>query len=284
MTVKDLFEAANRLAKDAGADATPWDARILMAHATGGTGPLALDWKRELAPAVGKRFEELWQRRLAGVPVQHLVGEWDFYGRTFTVDGRGLAPRPETELLVEAALREAPEARRILDAGTGSGILAVTLLAQWREARAVALDSSLEALALARENTLRHGVGDRVALVGSDWLSALSALSPPGFDLAVSNPPYLAFSDRANLSPTVRDHDPSMALFAGSDGLEAIRHLLDALPAHLAPGAPFLFELGYGQAAAVEREIRKRPAWTFVRIEPDLAGIPRVAIVKRSNS
>jgi release factor glutamine methyltransferase len=215
--------------------------------------------------------------------VQHLLGEWDFYGRTFTVDGRALVPRPETEILVSTALAEARQPRWILDAGTGSGILAVTLLKERETARAVALDSSLEALALARENAMRHGLGGRLSLIGSDWLSALSALpalSPGGFDLAVSNPPYLALSDRAGLSPTVRDYDPPRALFAGSDSLEAIRHLLDALPAHLSPGAPFLFEIGFGQGSAVEREIRSRPAWTFVRIQPDLAGIPRVAIAR----
>ncbi|HEV2064526.1 MAG TPA: methyltransferase, partial [Thermoanaerobaculia bacterium] len=151
-------------------------------------------------------------------------------------------------------------------------------------AQAVACDSSFDALALARENARRHGVAGRLDLLGSDWLSALSALSPGGFDLAVSNPPYLALSDRLGLSPTVRDHDPSGALFAGKDGLEAIRHLLDALPGHLLPGAPFLFELGHGQARQVEREIRGRPEWSFSRIEPDLAGIPRVAIARKTPS
>lgn len=278
MTVNDVLEAANTLPGKSGAEATRWDCRILLTHALGGTSPLALDLTRDVAKGAQSRFEALWRRRLTGVPVQHLVGEWDFYGRTFCVDGRALVPRPETELLVEAALAQAPSARRILDAGTGSGILAVTLLAERPAARAVALDSSVEALALARENTRRHGVAGRIDLVGSDWLSALA---PAGFDLAISNPPYLAFSDRPSLSLTVRDHDPSRALFAGEDGLEAIRHLLDALPVHLLPGAPFLFEFGCGQARDVEREIRTRKEWSFVRIEPDLAGIPRVAIARR---
>lgn len=280
MTVREILEAAVRLARKKDAEATPWEARILLAHAIGGgIGPLALDLERDLPDDVCGRFEDLWKRRSTGVPVQHLVREWDFYGRTFIVDGRGLVPRPETEALVGAALREAPGARRVLDAGTGSGILAASFLLERPEAMAVALDSSIEALALARENRRRHGLEGRMLLVASDWLSALA---PRGFDLAFSNPPYLAFSDRPSLSQTVRDHDPSRALFAGESGLAAIQHLLDAVPGHLAPGAPFLFEFGYGQARDVEREIRTRPAWTLVSIEPDLAGIPRVAIVRRS--
>src|SRR5215813_8959380 len=124
MTIGDVLSEAERLARDAGTDATNWDARILLAHAIGGTGPLALDLKRELPEPTRRRFEALWEKRLSGTPVQHLVGEWDFFGRTFTVDGRGLVPRPETEILVEVALRQAPYCREILDAGTGSGILA----------------------------------------------------------------------------------------------------------------------------------------------------------------
>ncbi len=278
MIVQDLLEAANRLAREADAEATPWDARILLAHVIGGSSPLALEGQREVPPEMEKRFGELWKRRLASAPVQHLVGEWDFYGRTFTVDGRGLVPRPETEILVGAALREAPEARRILDAGTGSGILAVTFLLERPESIALALDSSVEALALARENRDRYGLEGRMLLAGSDWLAAIA---PSRFDLAVSNPPYLALSDLPSLSRTVRDHDPSAALFAGEEGLRAIRHLLDVLPEHLAGGAPFLFELGFGQARDVEREIRARPEWRFVSIDPDLAGIPRVAIARR---
>lgn len=282
MTVREVLDAAARLAKEKGAEATPWEARILMAHALGASSPLALDLRQDLPDDGRGCFEELWQRRLTGAPVQHLIGEWDFYGRTFTVDGRGLVPRPETELLVAAAVREAPQARRILDAGTGSGILAATLLLERPQARALALDASLEALALARENRARHGLAGRMLLAGSDWLTAFAPRQ--GFDLAVSNPPYLALSQRESLSLTVRDHDPAGALFAGEDGLSAIRRLLETLPEHLTPGAPFLFELGYGQAQDVEREIQSRPAWVFVSIEPDLAGIPRVAIARKKQS
>ena len=280
MTVRERLLDAESRARHAGSDATGWDARILLAHAAGHGKPLLLDPRGELPGETDARFRELWERRLSGVPVQHLVGEWDFFGRAFLVDSRALVPRPDTELLVETALAEAPEARRVLDLGTGTGILAVTWLLERPKSRTVAVDSSTEALALALANARRHGVTGRLELFAGDWTSALSPSAI--FDLAVSNPPYLALSDRADLSPTVRDHDPSAALFAGEDGLDAIRRLLDHLAAHLAPGSPFLFEIGVGQSSGVAREVAARAAWRLDRIAPDLAGIPRVAVARRT--
>jgi len=279
MTAGEILEAAAELARNSGAEATPWDARILLAHAMGGSSPLSLDPRRQVEPGPQARFDALWERRLEGTPVQHLLGEWDFFGRSFTVDRRALVPRPETEVLVAAALREAPAARRVLDLGTGSGVLAITYLLERPESRAIALDASLEALTLARANAARHGVLERLGLAASDWLAALGTRP---FGLALSNPPYLAFSESASLPRTVREHDPARALFAGEDALAAIRHLLNELPRLLEPGAFFLFEIGYGQSEAVEDEVRARHRWRFQRIEPDLDGIPRVAIARRS--
>ncbi len=280
-SLKDLLDQAASQARSLGADATAWDARLLAAHLLGGHNPLGLDMRSEIDASLGDRFATLWSRRLSGVPVQHLIGEWDFYGRTFRVDARALVPRPETEILVAEALREAPQARRILDAGTGSGIIGVTFLVERPTARCVALDISLDALALARENAARHGVLGRIELVASDWLSALS---PTRFDAVLSNPPYLALGEAPHLPPTVRDHDPRRALFAGEDGLHAIRHLLDTAPPFVEPRGALVFEIGFGQAAAVEAEVRRRPVWEFDRIVPDLEGIPRVALARRRAS
>ena len=158
MIAKDLLDSALSLAQKTGSDATAWDARILMAHVLRQTNPLALDPRGDVDAEATARFGELWARRLVGVPVQHLVGEWDFYGRPFTVDDRALIPRPETESLVEAARKEAAGARRILELGTGSGILAVTLALELPSARITALDISVPALALAHANAARHGV------------------------------------------------------------------------------------------------------------------------------
>ena len=279
MTTGEILERAAREARDRGSEATLWDARILLAHALGHANPLALEPRSPLPDRARGRFEELWGRRLQGVPVQHLVGEWDFFGRPFSVDGRGLIPRPETEVLVLQAIGAAPGTRRILDLGTGSGIIAVTLLQELPEARAIAIDASVDALALARKNAIRHGVLPRLGLVASDWLAALEG---PPFDLVVSNPPYLARSEAGRLSRTVADHDPALALYGGDDGLECIRGLLDAVPAVLPPGAPFLFEIGFGQARDVEREARSRPEWRFEGISVDLSGIPRVTRLRRA--
>ncbi|MGH9368147.1 MAG: peptide chain release factor N(5)-glutamine methyltransferase [Thermoanaerobaculia bacterium] len=281
MTVKDLLDRAASEARSLGADATTWEARLLLAHVLGGRNPLGLDLRAPLEPAPQGRFAQLWSRRLAGVPVQHLIGEWDFYGRPFRVDARALVPRPETEILLGEALREAPEARRILDAGTGCGIIAISYLLERPESTAVALDISVDALALARENAARHGVLGRLELLASDWLTALC---PVPFDALLSNPPYLALGEAPHLPPTVRDHDPRRALFAGEEGLDAIRHLLETAPPFLASEGLLVFEIGFGQAAAVESELRARPAWSFLRIVPDLEGIPRVALARRRSS
>jgi release factor glutamine methyltransferase len=279
VTIREALEKASDRAAKAGADATAWDARLLLAHALGGAPPLGLDPRLALDPVVANRFETLWEKRLMGVPVQHLIGEWDFYGRPFRVDGRALVPRPETEILVEQALREAGAARRVLDAGTGSGIIAITYLLERPEASGVALDISVDALALARQNADRHGVLGRLRLIASDWLSAIA----PGearFDLVLSNPPYLAVGESPNLPPTVRDHDPRRALFAGDDGMVAIRHLLATAPPFLEPGGVLVFEIGFGQAEVVRSEILARPVWRLVRIEPDLEGIPRICVAR----
>jgi release factor glutamine methyltransferase len=278
MNIKELLDRSALEARQRQSDATAWDARLLLAHLLGGRNPLGLDLKAALDPSSEARFQEVWARRLEGVPVQHLVGEWDFYGRPFRVDGRALVPRPETEILLAQALQEAPEALRILDAGTGSGIIAISYLLERPEARAVALDISLDALALTRENAVRHGVLGRLQLLASDWLTAL-AVTP--FDAVLSNPPYLALGEAPHLPKTVRDHDPRRALFSGDDGMQAIRHLLETANQFLAPGGLLVFEIGFGQAPAVERELRQRVEWSFLRIEPDLEGIPRVALARR---
>jgi len=277
MTIKELLDRAALEARETRGDATLWDARLLLAHVLEGRNPLGLDPKASLEPARRERFEAIWRKRLSGVPVQHLIGEWDFFGRTFRVDGRALVPRPETEILLVQALAALPPAGRILDAGTGSGIIAISYLLERPGARAVALDVSIDALALAQENAARHGVLGRLGLLASDWLTALR---PAPFDAILSNPPYLALGEAPHLPKTVREHDPRRALFSGDDGLLAIRHLLDTCSGFLGPGGLLIFEIGFGQAAAVEREVRQRPVWSFARIEPDLQGVPRIALAR----
>jgi release factor glutamine methyltransferase len=253
------------------------DARILLAHVLGRRSPGALDPEGPVAAAEEERFLALWERYRRGEPVQYLIGEWDFFGRTFRVDPRALVPRPETEHVVEEARREAPAPRRILDLGCGSGILAVTLALEFPAAVVVGIDRSLAALALARENVREHGAGRRAALAASDWLAAIG---PGRFDLVVSNPPYVAAQERGALPASVREFEPPEALFSAADGLSDIRHLLAAVPRVLVPGGAFLCEIGFGQKDAVAREAEDA-GWEIRRFAADLAGIPRVCVLRR---
>jgi release factor glutamine methyltransferase len=226
------------------------------------------------------RFSGLWDKRITGVPVQHLIGEWDFYGRPFRVDGRALVPRPETEILLEQALKEAPDARRVLDAGTGSGIIGITYLLEKPQARAVALDISVDALVLARENAARHGVLDRFALVASDWLSA--HWRQRDFDEAIADA-----NEAIRLNPNLAAAYATRGAAHGSkgeDGLGAIRQLLATAAAFMAKDGLLVFEIGFGQAEAVRSEILNRPVWRFLKIEPDLEGIPRICLARLESS
>jgi release factor glutamine methyltransferase len=277
-TIGALLAAARRRLPD-----SAHELRQLLAHALGRRSGLDLLAEEAVSERPQRRFDRGIERLAAGEPLQYILGEWDFYGRTFRVDPRALIPRPETEHVVEQALDAVAAIRsvRALDLGCGSGILAVTLAKELPSCRVVALDASLEALALARENVRAHGVGERVALAASDWLDALA---PARFDLAVGNPPYVAAGDRESLPPAVRDHEPPRALFGGDDGLSEIRRLLAELPAHMKENAPFVFEIGFGQRVAVTGLVGRSGAWRLERFAEDLAGIPRVCVVRRSEA
>ena len=258
----------------------PYEAEELLASAAGRPrGWFHARRREEADDAAAGRFLDLVARRAAGEPLQYLLGEWEFLGRTFRVDPRALIPRGETEAIVELARAAAPTARTILDAGTGSGILAVSLAIERPEARVVAVDRSEAALALARANAALHGVASRVSFLASDWLSALAPR--PLFDLAVANPPYVPRADAPHVEKTVSDHEPHLALFGGDDGLDAVRVLLAELPPRLLPGAPFLFEIGYGQAREVSGLVEASPAFALEDVRLDAAGIPRTVVARR---
>lgn len=225
-------------------------------------------------------YRALVARRAAGVPLQYLLGEWEFLGRTFSVDARALIPRGETEGIVEVAREAAPAARAILDLGTGSGILAVTLALERPSARVTAIDRSPAALFLAAANARRHGVRRRIRLLASDWLTALG--SAARFDLVVANPPYVPLEDAPHLSKTVSDHEPPVALYGGEDGLDPLRALLATLPPFLPPGVPFIFEFGYGQANDVSMLVEASGDFRLAAVRLDAAGIPRTATAVRS--
>lgn len=233
---------------------------------------------RPVEPAEAIRYQNWIERRAAGEPVAYLFGEREFYGRVFHVDSRVLIPRPETEHLIEQALRiPLPTHPRILEVGVGSGCIAVTLACELPSARLVATDLSAGALAVARRNAERLGAADRVALLRTDLFAGIVLET---IDLLVSNPPYVDRTEGAEMSPEVCKFEPHLALFPpGGEGLETIARLLASASA-LRPGTRVLLEIGQGQLAAVEASARAT-GFDLLAAVSDYAGIPRVAVLAR---
>lgn len=232
-------------------------------------------------PALASMFESAVARRERHEPIQYILGKAAFWRDEFIVTPAVLIPRPDTEILVEAAaarLRPLPSPT-LLDIGTGSGCIALSLLREFPEARAVAVDLSEEALDVARRNADELGLRSRIDFKRSRWLDSVAGLGP--FDAVVSNPPYVAPADAPSLAPEVRDHEPALALFAdASDDLSSYRAILDSVGSHLKPSGLLAFEVGAGQA---ERVAGLLGAARFQSIETltDLARIPRVVLGRR---
>jgi len=222
-------------------------------------------------------FREVVERRASGEPLQYITGVQDFFGREFRVTPDVLIPRPETELLVEAALEFSGSS--LCDVGTGSGCIAVTLLCELPEARAVAIDKSPAALEIAKLNARALAVSERATFVMSDCFDALDP-SEFQFDLIASNPPYVAEAIVAGLQREVRDHEPTIALSPGPDGLSMIRRLLQDAPPFLKPSGHLIMEIGFDQGEAVQRLINEQQ-WHLVGLRPDLQGIPRIVILRK---
>ena len=233
-----------------------------------------------LSPDVLSTYRERTRRRASGEPSQYVTGRQEFYGLNFEVGPAVLIPRPETELLVEAALELLKDTQTpaLCDVGTGSGCIPVAMLRGREEARAVAVDISLRALRVAARNAARHGVRERLALVASDCFAALEP-DAHEFDMIVSNPPYVAEDDLAGLQREVRDYEPRVALTPGGDCLRLIRRLVTDSPRFLKPGGHLLFEIGFNQHEAVWQLIDPK-VWTTLDIHRDLQGIPRTVALR----
>lgn len=256
------------------------EARAIVGHVLGLdlTGLLA-DGDRPVEPKALVRIAAMAARRLAGEPIQRVIGEADFFGRAFRLSAETLVPRPDTETLVEAVLARLMrvEAPVVADLGVGSGAILVTLLAERSDARGVASDLSGEALATARANAERHAVADRALFVEGSYASMLA---PEAFDAIVSNPPYVASAVVATLDPEVRLHDPHLALDGGSDGLEAYRVIAREAADAPKPGGLLAVEIGFDQGAAVAA-LFAAAGWEEVEILPDLAGRDRVLVARK---
>jgi release factor glutamine methyltransferase len=285
-TLSQAFAATAGALRHAGIGTPELDARLLLCHAAGLTHEGYIARARDvLHPDEAARLEGAIARRLKREPVARIKGEREFYGRSFILGPDTLDPRPDTETLIEAAL-DFVRARgwrerklTLLDLGTGTGCILVTLLAELPQARGIGTDLSADALAIAAANAGSHGVSTRASFVAADWLDAVSGT----FDLILSNPPYLATGEIAGLAEEVATYDPRLALDGGPDGLDAYRAIAARASDHLDQNGRILVEIGPGQGeavAAIFAGAGLRPD-EALGLRLDLAGRPRVVVAGR---
>ena len=273
-TAAEAMVAATARLRAAGVPDPARDARILLAHAAQVDATrVTLIAPEDIAPDIADRYDHLIALRAVRVPVSHLIGEREFYGRRFKVNADVLDPRPETETLVEAALSD--EFDRVLDLGIGSGCVLVTLLAERPDARGVGVDLSEEACLQASANAVLHQVAARAEIVQGDWFEPVEGR----FDLIVSNPPYLSAFEMDEVSPELRDHEPRLALTDEGDGLSAYRVIADLAGSYLTAQGRVFCEIGWEQGDDV-RSIFQDRGWGSIEVLPDLDGRDRVIVAR----
>jgi release factor glutamine methyltransferase len=272
---RDAIAAAGVRPQDAALDAEVLARKVLDCD----RAAFVVSLRDEEPAGFADAYRALVDRRCRREPVAYIIGEREFWGRPFEVTPDVLIPRPETELIIEEALALFPAGHApgiVVDAGTGSGCLAVALALEFPNARVIATDISDAALAVARRNAARNGVGDRIDFRAGDLLAPVTELA----DLIVSNPPYVASGDSPGLVPEVREHEPHVALFAGADGLSLFGKLFPSAAARLRPGGRLIVEVGYDQDDQVV-ELASRDGWTLSHVRQDLQAITRTLIFVR---
>jgi release factor glutamine methyltransferase len=281
-TVADyVFAGAERLRCGPHAERALADAELLLMHVLGKDRAWMLAyWRDEAGVECSIPYHSAIERRRIGEPIQYITGEAEFYGLPFRVTRDVLIPRPETEHSVEKVLELATglAAPRIVDVGTGSGAIAVAVAGKLPGAAMTAIDLSSAALAVARENAARNGVADRIRFLQGDLLAPVAGQQ---FEIVVSNPPYVAESDRVSLAVEVRDHEPELALFAGAEGLAIYRRLIPQAFRALVPGGCLVLEIGYRQEAEIHALLTDA-GFAGIGFAADLRGIARVACARRS--
>ena len=280
-SLQQAFAAAAQSLREAGIETPELDARLLLCHAAGLSHESYVARAGEaLAPEIAARLEASLLRRANREPVSRITGTREFYGRSFVVERSALDPRPDTETLIEVALdlvAASGDGRplRLLDLGTGTGCILITLLAELPEAHGVGTDIAADALILAEANARRLGVSDRATFTASDWCDAVAG----EFDLILSNPPYIASAEIAGLAPDVRAYDPHLALDGGHDGLDAYRRIAAGAAGKLRPGGKILVEIGASQARDVAALLERCGFLVETGgIVPDLGDRPRVVV------
>lgn len=274
-TAAQAMAAAAARLRAAGVPDPARDARMLLAHAASvDAARVTLIAPEEIAPEIAERFENLIALRAVRVPVSQLIGVRAFYGREFHISREVLDPRPETETLIDLALNTAFS--RALDLGTGSGCILVTLLAERPDATGLGVDLSEEACLQASANAVQHSVQDRAQIMQSDWFERVEGR----FDLIVSNPPYLAATEMADVAPELRDHEPHMALTDGLDGLSVYRIIAATAQGYLTAQGRVMVEIGWQQGSEVVA-IFENAGWGEVTLSHDLDGRARVVSAAR---
>lgn len=276
MTAAEALRQGIARLRAAGVADPPRDARILLAHVMSlAPERLTLHLGEPMSGAAAAAYDDALAARVRRQPVSQIVGLRLFWGRAFRVTPDVLDPRPETEVLVAAALEE-PFAR-VADLGTGSGAILLTLLAETPSAEGVGVDRLDAALAVACDNARRLGLEGRATFLASDWTQGLAGT----FDLIVSNPPYISEDEMTRLAPEVRDWEPRMALTPGGDGLDAYRRIAAGAGEHLAPGGRLILEIGPTQAGAVCR-LLVAAGFSRLEVRRDLDGRDRVVLARKS--
>ena len=277
-TLLEILQSTTAYFQKHGIESPRLNAEHLLAHVLKLSRlELYLEFETKLNEQELTRLRELVKRRAQGEPLQHLLGTVEFCGQTFLCDKRALVPRPETEQLVELLVSENREQRteiRIIDVGTGSGVIALSLAKQFPEAKVFAIDISEDALSLARENAERLGLSERVRFQKADLLENLNER----VDLIVANLPYVSMQDRQSLSREVL-RDPEVALFAGDKGDELVRKLIEQAPAHLNPSGLLALEIGINQAEEVCEFLRQKN-YHDIEAKKDYAGVTRFVLAK----
>lgn len=283
MTVGQLYRQVRDMFRDAELDLPELDAKLLVSAALGvSISDLMLRGDDPVSATNSATAQSHAAKRLAGMPVGRILGEREFYGRRFLMNQATLEPRPDTEVLIDTVLTLSVPSEELLicDIGTGTGAIAVTLLAEMTRSRTVAVDLSLEALFCASENAELHEVSDRFLPLCSDYASALEGAKSGVFDWVVSNPPYIRTEDLGRLSPEVTKHDPVLALDGGGSGLEGYVRIIAQAEMLLKSGGRIALEIGFDQADAVEKQLRHH-SFGAIEIVKDLSGNDRVLLACR---
>lgn len=277
MTLRQALARMGEEFKQAGLESGNADARLLVQGILGLTPEVLLAGDdRALSAAEEKALQEAAARRLRNEPVSRILGRRAFWKSDFKVTPATLDPRPDSETLIEAALHHVKNPLRILDLGTGTGCLLLSLLQEWPQATGVGLDISRGAVAIAEENAQNLQLTSRAEFIAADW-NGFQAKET--FDVIVSNPPYIALTEKKDLSPDVALYDPPQALFAGADGLDAYRSLVRVVPGLLNPGGYAFFEIGYRQKEPVSRLLADA-GFPVLEVRRDLGGNDRVIVAK----